>query len=94
MLARWSMILSEYDFEIQHIKGPANPADFLSRNLAQEEIIMDNDEHDLFVINHVLGGMDFALYLAIKYYLESLTYPAGATEADRKKLRNRAAGYF
>jgi len=92
-LARWSMILSEYDFEIQHLKGSINPADFMSRNLVHEDV-PDNDEHDLFAVSHVLGGMDFALYLAIKYYLESQTYPTGAIEADRKKLRKRAAGYF
>ena len=30
--ARWLAFLSEYDFEIQHIKGKENKVDALSRN--------------------------------------------------------------
>lgn len=91
------MILSEYDFNIEHIKGKMNPADFLSWNLppwTPEDGNEDNDQHDLFAIECAFGGMDFPLNLAIKYYLESQSYPEGATEEDCKQLRIRAAGYF
>lgn len=88
------MILSEYDFEIEHRRGKNNPADYPSRNLPPQETQEDHDEHELFSITNVLGGMDFAAYLAFKYFLESQTYPLGATEDDRKKLRRRTAAYF
>ncbi|MGL5709061.1 MAG: pol polyprotein, partial [Aeromonas sp.] len=31
MLFRWSLLLSDFDFDIEHIKGENNPADILSR---------------------------------------------------------------
>lgn len=94
-LARWSMILSEFDFDIQHLRGKNNPADFPSRNLPPpDDDEPDHDEHDILAIDVAIGGMDYAHYLALKYYLEKQDYPKGATEADRRKLRNRASGYF
>ena len=30
-LARWKVVLSDYNYEIEHIKGKLNPADVLSR---------------------------------------------------------------
>jgi transposase InsO family protein len=94
-LARWSMLLREYDFTIEHLKGKTNPADYPSRLLGPTAatIEQDCDEFDLLAMQKAPGGMDYPLYLALSQYLTALTYPEGATESDRAKLRKRASKY-
>jgi transposase InsO family protein len=92
-LARWSMLLREYDFSIEHIRGHINPADFPSRNVITGSDL-DADFDDILVLENSLGGMDYAVYLAIKYYLTDFSYPQDATEEDRRRLRNRSRGYY
>ena len=55
---------------------------------------MEEAFDDVLVLDRSLGGMDYALYLAIKYYLTDFSYPRDATEDDRKRLRIRSRGYF
>ncbi|KAF9536265.1 hypothetical protein BGW38_010256, partial [Lunasporangiospora selenospora] len=84
-----------YDFEVEHIKGSINPADFPSRSVPAETPSVDPacDEFHTFTIEESIGGMDYAAYLAVKQYLESYEYPINANEADRRRLRNRASKY-
>ncbi|KAF9758282.1 Retrovirus-related Pol polyprotein from transposon, partial [Nosema granulosis] len=43
-LARWSLILQEYDMDIVHIKGELNPSDCLSRLVLIENNLRDKEE--------------------------------------------------
>ena len=52
-LARWSMLLSEYDFQIEHMRGKTNPADFPSRNLVPEEVLWISHKKGHFEQNFV-----------------------------------------
>ena len=44
-IARWKAIISSYDYEIEHIKGVNNPADFLSRRHYDQ--IADESDSDI-----------------------------------------------
>ncbi|OMH80180.1 Retrovirus-related Pol polyprotein from transposon [Zancudomyces culisetae] len=85
-VARWAMILRNYDYTIVHIKGKSNPADALSRLDGQKDKSTE-EAIDVF-------AMDYLYYSAIKDYLENYNYPSGADEGFRKKLRNKASKYI
>ncbi|KAF9966000.1 hypothetical protein BGZ73_001189, partial [Actinomortierella ambigua] len=83
-----------YDYDIEHIKGKTNPADFLSRNIAKTTIDDNETElDDICGLMEGVGGMDYAIYLALTQCLTDLTYLLDAQESDRRKLRNRSRGY-
>ena len=54
-IERWSLCLQEFDFTFSHIKGTANPADFLSRLPFDIKTKTDNitEEFVNFVQNNV-----------------------------------------
>ncbi|OMH78375.1 hypothetical protein AX774_g8239 [Zancudomyces culisetae] len=87
-LARWSLILKEYDFEITHKKGTYNQADYISRATTY-----DSDKKEEFENSKALFVMDFARYRAIVSYLSDKVYPTDTNEQDRNKLRNQATKY-
>ncbi|OMH82883.1 Retrovirus-related Pol polyprotein from transposon, partial [Zancudomyces culisetae] len=79
-LARWAMILRNYDYDLEHIAGSTNPADILSRNpltVANEEPLE-------------VYSIDLAWYEAIKHFISTSEYPHNATPEIRNKVRNRA----
>lgn len=45
-LFRWSLLLQEYDFDIQYLKGTLNFLDFLSRSFTNNQIHQINAERD------------------------------------------------
>ncbi|OMH78370.1 Retrovirus-related Pol polyprotein from transposon [Zancudomyces culisetae] len=84
-VARWAMILRNYNYTIVHCQGKNNPADALSR-LETDNIPKKEETIDVF-------AMDFLYYEAIKEYLRSYNYPNNADESFRKRLRDKSRKY-
>ena len=56
-IQRWLLRLAPYDFEIQHIPGKGNIADFLSRHpssLLKDDILFDDDDEVNAVYDNAL----------------------------------------
>ena len=54
-IERWSLRLQEYDFEVKHIKGQFNPADYCSRHITGNKnsvTSMVTEAHINFVVNN------------------------------------------
>ncbi|OMH79370.1 Retrovirus-related Pol polyprotein from transposon [Zancudomyces culisetae] len=83
-IARWAMILRNYDFEIEHLPGKFNPADGLSRLV--DNVHENNNELDVF-------AMEYVEYDAVRQYLADLSYPSNSSEQYRKKIRNKSRQY-
>ncbi|OMH80871.1 Pro-Pol polyprotein [Zancudomyces culisetae] len=84
-VARWAMILRNYNYSIVHCMGKRNPADALSR-LPANQPSTSHEELDILTL-------DFLYYTAITTYLREKEYPRGADEKFREKLRNKARKY-
>ncbi|OMH79795.1 Transposon Tf2-6 polyprotein [Zancudomyces culisetae] len=82
-IARWAMILRNYNFDIEHLPGKLNPADTLSRMVGSPNSLPTQEEIDLY-------AMDFIEYKEVIQYLSSMVYPTGASETERAKIRNRS----
>ncbi|OMH79079.1 Retrovirus-related Pol polyprotein from transposon [Zancudomyces culisetae] len=88
-IARWAMLLRNYDYIIQHLPGKLNPADCLSRLVEEQSEIKISKEPVLDVM-----AMDFLEHEAVRQYLTDMSYPRNADEHFRKKLRNKARHYI
>ncbi|OMJ11804.1 Gypsy retrotransposon integrase-like protein 1 [Smittium culicis] len=89
-LARWSMLLKEYDYDITHRKGSKNPSDYLSRaprNSKAQNDLIDEEDVDIF-------AYDFAAYLAIKNYLSKNEYPLDANNTFKGNFRKKAKKFL
>ncbi|OMH84950.1 Retrovirus-related Pol polyprotein from transposon, partial [Zancudomyces culisetae] len=84
-VARWAMILRNYDYTITHCPGKNNPADALTR-LEQEK-----SEEPMETID--ICTLDYLYYEAIKNYLGTFSYPNNSDESFRKKLRAKSRKY-
>jgi hypothetical protein len=71
----------KYDYEVKHIRGERNTADFLLRYPTTQS--MEANIDDIF-------AMDFALYDTTKRYLWNMMYPGGTDERQRRRIRKRA----
>ncbi|OMJ26285.1 Transposon Ty3-G Gag-Pol polyprotein [Smittium culicis] len=92
-LARWSMILRQYDFEIIAIKGKNNPSDCLSR-LVDEKLPSNLESNNKRKYQEIdINVMDTLYYYAIVNYLKDFSYPKDADESFRMKLRNKSRLY-
>ncbi|OMJ17054.1 Retrovirus-related Pol polyprotein from transposon [Smittium culicis] len=94
-LARWDMILKEFDYEIVHRKGSKNPADLLSRAPKKPLMINENNEYGSETTDNekALFSMDFLRYNALKNYILNKEYPVGADENFIEKLQNHSKKY-
>ncbi|OMH79509.1 Transposon Ty3-G Gag-Pol polyprotein [Zancudomyces culisetae] len=75
-VARWAMILRNYDYTIVHCKGKSNPADALSRlepTTSVEEVI------DVFAVTKISNE-------TILEYLLNNRYPEQSDEVSKKKI--------
>lgn len=87
-MARWVMQLMEYDFEIEHISGKRNPADFPSRNTSGS----NQDAEDVF--------FDAEVFLLdekmerVRRYLEYQEIPADLSASKRKSFLNYCTKFF
>ncbi|OMH78934.1 Retrovirus-related Pol polyprotein from transposon [Zancudomyces culisetae] len=84
-VARWAIILRNYDYTITHCPGKNNPADAVTR-LEQEKIEEPMETIDICTL-------DYLYYEAIKNYLGTFSYPNNADELFRKKLRAKKELY-
>ncbi|OMH80018.1 Retrovirus-related Pol polyprotein from transposon, partial [Zancudomyces culisetae] len=83
-VARWAMILRNYDYTIVHCKGKNNPADMLSR--LGPKTLEENSEISVY-------SLSLSDYNKIKNFITNTIYPENSSEQERKKLRSRAAKY-
>ncbi|OMJ25413.1 Pro-Pol polyprotein [Smittium culicis] len=90
-LARWAIILREYEYDLIHRKGTKNPADHLSRSFLEVE--NDESSENVEESSNSLFSMDILRYHALRNYLEGNKYPRDVDEEFRNKLKNQSRKY-
>ncbi|OMH80892.1 Retrovirus-related Pol polyprotein from transposon [Zancudomyces culisetae] len=78
-VARWAMLLRNFDYDLEHVPGKLNPADILSRNPVNETDT--NEPLEIY-------SMELSWYEIIKNYIQTAEYPLNADSEIRSKIRN------
>lgn len=80
-LARWSLLLQEYNMEIEHVRGVQNPSDYLSRSINSVSKATDNEDGDTMEMLSILHEkMGHGSAKAMEYKLK---------QTNIKNLRNK-----
>jgi hypothetical protein len=93
-IARWILLLQEFDYEVQVKKGKSNSnADFLSRirgEEAEESIPAEFPDEEIYVC---FADNKVTDYEDIVQYLDTQQYPEGLTREEKAVFQQKVAPY-